>query len=203
MEAFVFATFIALMVVLVIFGARYSAARQRALAQELEQHGFSRVERNLAKAATKPFRRLFNGYVTGVFARPSDQGEEILAYVVQQMGKHSYPYTLFARRLPSELPSFRLRPEGVMDKVAAFAGFDDIDFDDAPEFSAAIHLSGESPDAVRDLFTQDVCLALAAQKRLRISSANGWLVVHDWRQHPHTRIVDFLSWATSAADLFA
>ncbi len=51
------------------------------------------------------------------------------------------------------LPLFFLAPEGWWDKVAAYFGVQDIDFDDSPDFSHSYRLQGGDESAVRALFT--------------------------------------------------
>ena len=51
------------------------------------------------------------------------------------------------------LPTFFLAPEGWWDKVAAYFGGQDMDFDDSPGFSHSYRLQGGDEAAVRALFT--------------------------------------------------
>jgi len=51
------------------------------------------------------------------------------------------------------LPQFLLTPEGLWAKIAAYFGWQDIDFADSPEFSSAYRLRGSDEAAVRQLFT--------------------------------------------------
>ena len=50
------------------------------------------------------------------------------------------------------LPSFHLRPEFSLDRVATLAGTDDVDFDDHPEFSKRYCLIGPDHAAIRSIF---------------------------------------------------
>jgi len=51
------------------------------------------------------------------------------------------------------LPQFFVAPEGWGDKVAAYFGGQDMDFDDSPDFSHSYRLRGADEAAVRALFT--------------------------------------------------
>jgi hypothetical protein len=51
------------------------------------------------------------------------------------------------------LPQFLLTPEGLLARIAAYFGGQDIDFADSPEFSRAYRLRGSDEAAVRSLFT--------------------------------------------------
>ena len=55
--------------------------------------------------------------------------------------------------LQRSLPQFFLAPEGWWDKLAAYFGGQDIDFDDSPAFSRSYRLRGADEGAVRALFT--------------------------------------------------
>ena len=54
------------------------------------------------------------------------------------------------------LPSFALRPENVFHKIGNLFGYQDIDFEQAQDFSSRYLLKGQDEAAVRDLFTQNV-----------------------------------------------
>ena len=54
------------------------------------------------------------------------------------------------------LPAFALRPENVFHKIGGLFGYQDIDFEHFPDFSAKYLLRGEDEEAVRNLFTESV-----------------------------------------------
>ena len=54
------------------------------------------------------------------------------------------------------LPQFALTPEGWFSRLGQVFGMQDIDFDDAPEFSKAYRLKGPDEAGIRKLFTQDI-----------------------------------------------
>jgi hypothetical protein len=51
-----------------------------------------------------------------------------------------------------DLPGFSLRPEHLWDKLANFAGYEDINFDRFPAFSKGYRLLSNQVDDIRDLF---------------------------------------------------
>jgi hypothetical protein len=55
-----------------------------------------------------------------------------------------------------DLPSFRLEPEGVLQKLGALFGVQDIDLPGHPEFSTRYTLRGRDEQAVRELFGPEV-----------------------------------------------
>jgi carbonic anhydrase len=80
------------------------------------------------------------------------------SYVVSS-GKSSSTHTqtvFYATGDELQVPSFSLRPEHFLHRVAAMFGFHDINFDDRPEFSRRFLLRGEDADAVRHAFTHPV-----------------------------------------------
>jgi hypothetical protein len=54
--------------------------------------------------------------------------------------RKTHHYGVAAARVPLSFPSLQMRPEGVLDKVAAFVGFDDIDFE-SDQFSRRYHVA--------------------------------------------------------------
>ena len=53
-------------------------------------------------------------------------------------------------------PQFSLTPEGWFSRLGEVFGMQDIDFDDAPEFSKAYRLKGPNEAAIRALFTPEM-----------------------------------------------
>ena len=71
------------------------------------------------------------------------------------------------------LPNFKMRPEHFFDKVGAAMGFQDIDFDEHPEFSKSFVLQGEDEQAIRAFFDTEMLEFLAQRKGSYIESAPG------------------------------
>ncbi len=65
--------------------------------------------------------------------------------------------TVMTLRLTKQLPKFVMEKEGIFDKifdrVMAFSGYKDIDFDLYPGFSKNILLMGEDEESIRKFFT--------------------------------------------------
>lgn len=55
-----------------------------------------------------------------------------------------------------KIPKFTLELEGFFDKVRAYAGFDDIDFDDHPLFSDKFLLRGDNENEIREYFKPEL-----------------------------------------------
>ena len=64
--------------------------------------------------------------------------------------RRTHRYGAVAARVPLAFPRTTVRPEGVFDKVAALAGFDDINFE-SEAFSRRYHVKGEDRRRVYDL----------------------------------------------------
>lgn len=73
-------------------------------------------------------------------------------------------------------PRFDLVPEGFFSKIGQIFGMQDIDFDDAPEFSETYRLSGPSESVVRDLFTPEIRRFFAATPDQRVTGGGRFLI---------------------------
>ncbi len=60
--------------------------------------------------------------------------------------------------IPQEAPIFTLDKEGLLHFLYGLEGFVDIDIDRHPDFNKRFFLSGENPEAIRKLFTDDLVL---------------------------------------------
>jgi hypothetical protein len=73
------------------------------------------------------------------------------------------------RRL--RLPVFDLKPESIWNKLGALFGYEDIDFEEHPEFSRKYFLSGVGEAAVRALFRPEVRDTLEKRDGLSLEGA--------------------------------
>jgi hypothetical protein len=80
---------------------------------------------------------------------PSDTGISISS---ERRGELQYQTVLFFYDMSLNLPAFRLRPEHVLDKAANLVGFQDLNFEQFPQFSKRYHLQTQQIAAVRNLF---------------------------------------------------
>ncbi len=74
-------------------------------------------------------------------------------------GKHKHTRRLTLAALESsrlKIPEFSLRPESIFDRLGGVLGFNDIDFEDDPEFSSAVYLKGANEGAIRELFNREL-----------------------------------------------
>ena len=74
-------------------------------------------------------------------------------------GKNSHTYkqsVICFNSSDLNLPKFSMRQEGFFDKIGGMLGFQDIDFDTHPTFSAAYVLKGENEELVRQTFRAEI-----------------------------------------------
>ncbi len=81
-----------------------------------------------------------------------------------------------------ELPTFVLRPESLLAKVAQFAGYQDIDFPDAPQFSKRHLLRGKDEPAIRQLFTPAILRYCEQHPKISVEGSGDRLLVYWERQ---------------------
>ncbi|HEV2147282.1 MAG TPA: hypothetical protein VGR37_07750 [Longimicrobiaceae bacterium] len=97
-------------------------------------------------------------------------------------GKSSHRWRRTVLYLWSErlaLPAFSVWPEGVLDRIEALFGAEDIDFPDRPRFSSACKLLGKDEAAVRELFGPEVTAFFEENPELCAEGAGSDLFV--WR----------------------
>ena len=71
--------------------------------------------------------------------------------------QRTWKKTVFAARCRDmDLPQFNMRPETVWNKIGAWLGFKDIDFDSHPIFSRLYYLKGADEGAIRALFSPEI-----------------------------------------------
>jgi hypothetical protein len=77
-----------------------------------------------------------------------------------------------------QFADFELRPEHLFHKIGGAFGYQDIDFDDSPEFSKQYLLRGPDERAVRDVFQRPIRKHLEGQRRVSAEGAGGRLVFY-------------------------
>lgn len=80
------------------------------------------------------------------------------------------------------LPDFELRPEGIAQKLGALIGYQDIDFPEAPLFSARYLLQGTPIDSVRPLFHPGILRLLEEEGGWWIEGGGHWLLIYRLRK---------------------
>ena len=91
--------------------------------------------------------------------------------------KVSHKATVAFIELPAPIPQFTLEKEYLFDKLAALAGYDDIDFKDFERFSDNLRLKGNDEEAVRRFFSPSILKLLETNMNYRLESAGDSILV--------------------------
>ncbi len=85
----------------------------------------------------------------------------------------------------AKLPCFLLQPQNIWDKIGAYFGYQDINFDDYPDFSDYYLLRGTDETLIRRLFTNEVIQFYEKRPGLNTESAGNTLLYY-----PHSYTID-------------
>nr|WP_281543356.1 SulP family inorganic anion transporter [Maribacter aestuarii] len=85
--------------------------------------------------------------------------------------------TLLFIKLEKTLPVFTLDKEGLLDFIYNPAGFKDIVLENRPDFNRRFFLSGEHPEDIRKLFTDELILFLESNPYYHIESNGSALII--------------------------
>ena len=142
---------------------------------DLFKKGRSRKVLNLIKGTFEDTNAFIFDYhyVTGGGKNSSHHSQTVIAYEI-------------CSKDGSQLPQFTCKPERFYHRFADMFGFEDIDFEQYPEFSKAYRLKGENEDSVRKIFNETVIRQLEAEseQRWNVDGLGEWLVIHK-----HDRII--------------
>lgn len=101
------------------------------------------------------------------------------------------------------LPEFKMEPEHFGDKISAFFGWDDIDFETYPIFSDTYHLTGENPEFIRHHFDDYVLKFFSKTSGWTVEAANYYLVFYGAGSLvPENILLDFYRVGSGVYDLF-
>lgn len=105
---------------------------------------------------------------------------------------------------PNGLPRFRLCPEDAFHRLAQVFGYQDIDFDDWPEFSRRWLLRGEDESAIRAFFDGRRIEALQNESPVTIEAGGEWVLIYRFRtREKPERIAEFIEHAERVARILA
>lgn len=96
-------------------------------------------------------------------------------------GKSSHTYKqsiFFVNSGELTLPEFYQKPENFLTKLMAYIGYDDIDFDQNPEYSDLHHLKGKFESVVRFFFSPEILSLLSNQKELYMEGMNHYFILY-------------------------
>lgn len=101
-------------------------------------------------------------------------------------------------------PTFTLQPEGrVLSIFSSLVGNIDINFEGFPEFSRRYHLSGDNPEAVRRLFTDDLLTSFGGDPGWQIRARENRLLMFRHNRHCQpAELQEFMNQAVATFSLF-
>lgn len=162
MGAIIFAVIIGLILVSVVFGAQQTKKRTAGLQAAAEELGLSFLDEGaggwehdlagfdlMSRGRGKKYRNV-------TIAEAPDLKVALFDYqYTTGSGKNRRTHSQSVAAIQSpqlRMPSFRARPEGMFDTIGGALGFQDIDFDDHPQFSDAFVLKSEFESQTRQFF---------------------------------------------------
>ena len=165
-------------------GLEFSALQDDALLETLQvfplfTQGHSRKMRNLMVAETDlATLTIFDyRYVTGGGQHSTTHQQSVILMQSDSL----------------ELPRFRLKPEGFFDKIGAAIGFQDIDFDENPEFSKAFALKGDDEEAIRTFFDSKMLTEFVKHQGLAVESDRGLFIYYQTGRKKPEEIQQFMT----------
>lgn len=107
--------------------------------------------------------------------------------------QQTHSHTIVAMKSDDlNMPSFTLRPESFFDWFGSVIGFQDIDFDEHPEFSKSFVLKGENEPAIREFFDMNLLNFFAEKKGVTFEGVPGtFIYLHSGRKKPE-ELSDYL-----------
>lgn len=101
----------------------------------------------------------------------------------QAFTAETFNTTLMVLRLNKKIPVFSMEKEGVLgkifDRVMAFTGYKDIDFEMYPDFSKKFLLMGNNESEIRSFFTEEIVRFFENQQIYHIESNGNALLIFD------------------------
>lgn len=106
-----------------------------------------------------------------------------------------------AVRLGVALQPVLIRPERLVDKALALLGYEDIDFDLLPEFSARFYVNGPDRVAARRLVTPTLARFFMDHVRCAVDIVGPWMLLHVDGKIPPSRLEDWFDVAGRLSEL--
>lgn len=164
--------------------------RLQNLANENDYRYKSKVDWNTAYLKNfhffeiRPIERKSN-CLTGTFKAP-DVSWEITDVTFSEgaaFTAETFHMTLMILKLNKKIPVFSMEKEGVLekifDRVMAFTGYKDIDFEMYPDFSNKFLIMGNKEREIRDFFTEEVIRFFEGHQIYHLESNGEALVIFD------------------------
>lgn len=180
--------FIGLVVCVILIGYYYEKKRTEALkliAKNLH-FSFSKVGRDLTEHKHQNFQLFSKGHGKKVknemWGNRNSIDVSIFGYqYTEGHGKHSSTYNQTVVSMDCnklKFPLFELKPENTFHKIGQIFGYQDIDFENFPDFSKNYLLRGEDESKIRQLFTSRVINFFESNNDLCIEAQNNTLILY-------------------------
>ena len=121
-------------------------------------------------------------------------------------GKSSVSYdqtVFFVNSKKLGLPQFYMKPEHFGHRIAAYLGWEDIDFEQYPSFSENYHLTGENEDFIRHTFNDQILKFFSKTSGWSIEAANYYLIFYSHNSLvPENILYDFHRLGMGIFELF-
>ena len=92
---------------------------------------------------------------------------------------HTHHQSVIALQSPKlVMPRFRMRPEGMFDKLGSMVGAADIDFESHPNFSRMFVLRGDDEEAIRRFFSNELLNFFEGYSGYSVEGRNGALILY-------------------------
>ncbi len=114
----------------------------------------------------------------------SDAWEETKVYVFDyeyrrgKKKKRQRQTVFFINSKTLALPEFFMQPENYMHKLKGLLGFEDIDFEEHPEFSNQYYLKGEDEEWIRDTFDKNMIRFFTVEKNWCLEGVGYYMVFY-------------------------
>ena len=124
----------------------------------------------------------------------------------QAFTAETFNTTLMVLKLNKKIPIFTMEKEGVLekifDRVMAFTGYKDIDFEMYPDFSKKFLLMGKNESEIRSFFTDEIIQFFENHQIYHIECSGEALIIFDKIKLARTdETIAFIDYGASLAKL--
>jgi hypothetical protein len=194
---------VGLIVAIVVLSAHFEKKRSQAMSAVADELGLAFFQGEHSELLEKLQR--FNLFTTGHSRKMRNVilGETEVASIAifdyrytTGGGKNQQTHVQTVVAMESEalqIPSFTMRPESFFDIVGSALGFQDIDFDDHPQFSKSFVLKGNDEDAIRQFFDAQLLDFFAGRQGICFEGSPGMFIYfRGGRQKKAAELRDYL-----------
>lgn len=202
--------FISLFVAVWVIGGALARKRREELAAWCQQHDFEFSGERYDRMDSRypAIQCLQNGrsrYAFNIISGTWDGQNALLAFdyhYVTGSGKHRQTHYLSVVILgvPFDLKPLVIRPENILDRMAAFFGYEDIDLEDSPEFSRRFHVKSPDPQWARQVLCPGLVDLLMQSSKYSVQMDGPLVVVWQGRQIPPREFDEAIAFASGLVE---